>query len=78
MILKFKSNKSVAKPGFKATVTGNEAFNLLGCFCEMLFYILLFVCFSHFPPQQLGKEDGKRKKTRRRSFDDERNLEPCV
>ena len=29
MILKFKSNKSVAKPGFKATVTGKESDNLM-------------------------------------------------
>ena len=34
MILKFKSNKSVAKPGFKATVTGVESNN----FTSMIFW----------------------------------------
>ena len=59
MILKFKSNKSVAKPGFKATVTGKESVVyfwgvLVKCFIHFALLMLL-----HFVPQQLGKEDEK-------------------
>ena len=72
MILKFKSNKSVAKPGFKATVTGKESIfiSLLRRFSHFALCLL-----SHFLPQQLGKEEGGKIKT---TFDDKRNMEPCV
>ena len=72
MTLKFKSNKSVAKPGFKATITGKQNMkNLLNAS-----YILLSM-LSHFIPQQLGREDDNPKNTWK-SFDDVRNMEPYV
>ena len=55
LTLKFKSNKSVAKPGFKATVTGKQSNAhvtwVMSHVGEFLF------SFSHIVPQQLGKED---------------------
>ena len=54
LTLKFKSNKSVAKPGFKATVTGKQSNAHVA---EVWGFFLVFHIFSHIVPQQLGKED---------------------